>query len=125
MAINDQTNDIFPVDEDDTDVMVTITLEDDTELDCEIIIIFEADDQDYIALLPVDDEGNGLEDMGILLYRYFEAEDGTPVLDNIESEEEASYVSEVFEELLDAEIEDDDDDEDEDDEDDEFIDTDE
>ena len=44
--------------------------------------------------------------MGILLYRYFETSDGTPVLDNIDSEDEASYVSEVFEELLEDEIDD-------------------
>ena len=91
---------IFPVDENDTDVLVTITLEDDTEIDCEIIVIFEADSQDYIALLPVDENGEALEDIGILLYRYFETEDGTPVLDNIESDDEAAFVSEVFEEIL-------------------------
>ena len=107
MAAYTDKDEIFPVDEDDTDVMVTITLEDDTELDCEIVVIFEADGQDYIALLPVDDEGNGIEEMGVLLYRYFETSDGTPVLDNIESEEEATYVSEVFEELLEDEMGDD------------------
>ncbi len=109
MESNDLNEEIFPVDEDDTDVMVTITLEDDTELDCEIIVIFEADSQDYIALLPVDDEGNAIEEMGVLLYRYFETEDGTPVLDNIESEDEANFVSEVFEELLDSEMDEDED----------------
>ena len=116
MAANQENEEIFPVDEDDTDVMVTVTLEDDTELDCEILIIFEADGQDYIALLPVDEEGNSLEDMGILLYRYFETEDGTPVLDNIESDEEAAFVSEVFEELLNDELEEMEEDEEEEDE---------
>ncbi|MBR1627900.1 MAG: DUF1292 domain-containing protein [Lachnospiraceae bacterium] len=106
MASIEKKDEIFPVDENDTDVMVTITLEDDTELDCEIIVIFEADAQDYIALLPVDKDGNSIEEMGILLYRYFETSDGTPVLDNIDSEDEASYVSEVFEELLEDEIDD-------------------
>lgn len=100
MARTNANDDIFPVDEDDTDVMVTITLEDDSELDCEIIIIFEVEDHDYIALLPVDDEGNALEDMGILLYRYFETEDGSPVLDNIESEEEAALVSDAFDKIV-------------------------
>ena len=100
MAEVNTNEDFFPVDEDDTDIMVTITLEDDTELDCEIITIFEADGQDYIALLPVDQDGNALEEMGILLYRYFETSDGSPVLDNIESEEEAALVSDVFDEIL-------------------------
>ncbi len=96
-----KNKDIFPVDEDDTDVMVTITLDDDSELDCEIIIIFESEGQDYIALLPVDQDGNALEDIGILLYRYFETEDGSPVLDNIDSDEEAAAVSDVFDAILD------------------------
>ncbi len=101
MAETNTREDIFPVDEDDTDVMVTITLEDDSELDCEIITIFETDGQDYIALLPVDQDGEALEEMGILLYRYFETADGSPVLDNIDSEEEAAMVSDVFDEILD------------------------
>ena len=99
-----QSNDeIFPVDDDDTDVMVTITLDDDSEMDCEIVVIFEVDGRDYIALMPVDDNGNFIEELGILLYRYFELEDGSPVIDNIESDEEAGIVSEVFEELVEAE----------------------
>lgn len=103
MALQTNDNEIFPIDENDTDVMVTVTLDDDSELDCEIVVIFEVDRQDYIALMPVDDDGNAIEEMGILLYRYFETSDGTPVLDNIESDEEASIVSEVFEELVEAE----------------------
>ena len=103
MASQTTDNEIFPIDEDDTDVMVTITLDDDSELDCEIVVIFEVDGQDYIALMPVDDDGEPLEEMGVLLYRYFETSDGTPVLDNIESDEEADIVSEVFDELLEAE----------------------
>ena len=100
MASKNINDDIFPVDENDTDVMVTITLEDDSELDCEIIIIFEIDGQDYIALMPVDENGNFLEEMGVLLYRYYERADGTPFLDNIESNDEASLVADTFEELL-------------------------
>ena len=103
MASQTTDNEIFPIDEDDTDVMVTITLDDNSELDCEIVVIFEVDGQDYIALMPVDDDGEPLEEMGVLLYRYFETSDGTPVLDNIESDEEADIVSEVFDELLEAE----------------------
>ncbi len=99
-AIMRSNEEIFPVDENDTDVMVTITLDDDSEMDCEIVVIFEVDGSDYIALMPVDDNGDFLEDLGILLYRYFELEDGSPVIDNIESDEEARLVSEVFEELV-------------------------
>ena len=36
------------------------------------------------------------------LYRYSETEDGTPVLDNIESDEEYEIVADAFDELLDS-----------------------
>ena len=36
------------------------------------------------------------------LYRYSETEDGTPILDNIESDEEYEIVSDAFDELLDS-----------------------
>ena len=49
-----------------------------------------------------------IEEHGILLYRYFETSDGTPVLDNIESDEESELVSDAFEELL-EEVDDDED----------------
>lgn len=97
----DTNNEIFPVDEDDTDVMVTIDLDDGGELDCEIVVIFEMDSQDYIALMPVDENGKQLEDYGILHYRYYETDDGTPVIDNIESDEELEKVTEAFNSLLD------------------------
>ena len=37
------------------DITVTLTLDDDRELECAIITIFEAGGRDYIALLPLDD----------------------------------------------------------------------
>ena len=40
----------------DDDVMVTIEL-DGEDLDCEILTIFDIEDQDYIVLLPVDENG--------------------------------------------------------------------
>ena len=101
MPINhNEADEIFPIDENDTDVMVTITLDDGSGLDCEIIVIFTVDDNDYIALMPVDGDGNPLEEMGILLYRYYEMEDGSPVLENIESKDEETLASDAFNRLL-------------------------
>ena len=34
---------------------VTLTLDDDTELECMVLTIFPAGGRDYIALLPMDD----------------------------------------------------------------------
>ena len=45
----------------DDDVMVTIEL-DGEDLDCEILTIFDIEDQDYIVLMPVDENGEPLDD---------------------------------------------------------------
>ena len=57
------------------------------------------DDQDYIALLPVDEHGTPLDEE-VIIYRYAEDEEGSPVLDNIESDEEFEAVSKVFDAML-------------------------
>ena len=94
--------DVFPVDEYDDDVMVTIELDDGTELDCEILTIFDVGDQDYIVLMPVDETGEPLNDTEVLIYRYDEdPETGEPILDNIGSDEEYEAVGKRFEEIQD------------------------
>ena len=80
------------IDNEDEELFVTITLEDDSEIECEVLTIFEVEGQDYIALL----HDNGEEDGEIFIYRYFEDEDGEPGLDNIETQEEFDMVSEVY-----------------------------
>ena len=94
--------DIFPVDENDDDVMVTIELDDGTELDCEILTIFDIGEQDYIVLMPVDETGEPLNDTEVLIYRYDEdPETGEPILDNITSDEEYEAVGKRFDEIQD------------------------
>ena len=79
------------------DLRVTLTLDDDEEVECQILTIFDIDDQNYIVLLPVDDEeGDDSEEGEVYIYRYFEDEDGNPSLENIEDEEE--YEEELLEE---------------------------
>lgn len=80
------------IDNEDEELFVTITLEDDSEIECEVLTIFEVEEQDYIALLH--DNGE------IFIYRYFEDEDGEPGLDNIETQEEFDMVSEVFDSIV-------------------------
>ena len=58
-----------------------------------------ADERDYIALLPM--EGEDSEEGEVYLYRYSETEDGTPVLDNIEDDDEYEIVADAFDEMLD------------------------
>lgn len=79
---------------------VTLTLDDDTELECMVLTIFPAGDKEYIALLPMeaaeDEEGE------VYLYRYEEDEEGNPNLSNIEDDDEYEIVADAFDELLDA-----------------------
>ena len=84
------------IDNEDEELFVTITLEDDSEIECEVLTIFEVEEQDYIVLL----HDNGEEDGEIFIYRYFEDEDGEPGLDNIETQEEFDMVSEVFDSIV-------------------------
>ncbi len=85
--------------EEEQEMTVTLTLDDDTELECVVLSIFQAGNRDYIALLPM--EGADSEEGEVYLYRYSETEDGTPILDNIEDDDEYEIVSDAFDELLD------------------------
>lgn len=87
--------------ESDEEMTVTLTLDDGTELECVVLTIFEAGNREYIALLPLD--GREAEDGEVYLYRYVEDVNGTPDLENIESDEEYEIVADAFDELLDAE----------------------
>ena len=84
----------------DEEMTVTLTLDDGPELECVVLTIFEAADKEYIALLPLD--GNEAEDGEVYLYRYTEI-NGTPDIQNIESDEEYEIVADAFDELLDTE----------------------
>ena len=82
------------------EMTVTLTLDDDTEVECVVLTVFNAGEHEYIALLPM--EGADSEEGEVYLYRYSETEDGTPNLDNIEDDDEYEIVAEAFDELLDA-----------------------
>ncbi len=84
----------------DDEMYVTLTLDDDTEVECVVVTIFEAGERDYIALLPT--EGAEAEEGEVYLYRYAEDEDGNPELTNIENDEEYEIVADAFDEWLDA-----------------------
>ena len=89
-----------PVD-DESDMQVTLSLHDGSEVECAILTIFELEEQNYIALLPLDEDGNENEEGEVFIYRYFEDEEGNPSLENIEDDEEYEAVADRFDELLD------------------------
>ncbi len=80
------------------EVTVTLTLDDDTELECAVLTIYEVDGKEYIALLPMDDAEN--EDGDVYIYRYAEV-DGEPTLENIEDDDEYEAAADAFDEWLD------------------------
>ena len=102
MAEKNQINNL-----EDDDMFVTLDLEDGSSVECQILTIFEADGRDYIALLPLDENGDTNEDGEVFIYRYSEDAEGNPSLENIEDDDEYEVVSDRFDELLDeAEFED-------------------
>lgn len=81
---------------------VTLTLENNEELECTVLNIFEADEKEYIALLPLDENGDNTDGQ-IYLYRFIDnGEEEEPGLENIEEDEEFDRVSAVFNEWLDT-----------------------
>ena len=80
---------------------VTLTLDDDSTVECAIVGIFDAAEKEYSALLPLDENGQN-EDGEVYLYRYAVGPNGAPQLDNIETDEEYEIVSDAFDELLDS-----------------------
>jgi len=76
---------------------LTLTLDDNTELECGIIGVFEVDEKEYIALLPVEDET-------VLIYSYKEVGEEIE-LDTIEDDDLFEKVSNAFYEIFDEEAE--------------------
>ena len=80
---------------------VTLTLENNEELECEVITIFEVQGQQYIALYPLFDEASD-EDGSVYLYRFIDHGDEEPGLENIEADVEFEAVSDAFNGWADA-----------------------
>ena len=79
---------------------VTLTLDNDEVVECAVLTIFSANGQDYIALLPLDENGDANENGDVFLYRYEEI-DGEPNLSNIEDDDEYEAAADAFDEWLD------------------------
>ena len=78
----------FNQNNDDEDIVVTLDLDDGSQVECEILTIFTVGERDYIALLPLDENGEENEEGEVFIYRYSE-------------DDEYEAVSDRFDELLD------------------------
>lgn len=76
---------------------ITLEYDDGTELECEILGVFEAEDKEYIALLPQDDSDD------VYIYGYKETGDDEFELIDIEEDAEFETAVAVFEELMEEE----------------------
>ena len=76
---------------------ITLEFEDGTEVEAEIMGIFDVDGKEYIALIPDDDSDD------VYLYGYKEVDDEEFELIDIEDDDEFDKVVKVFEELTDEE----------------------
>ena len=96
MADNEKATPVTPDEADD--IRVTLEL-DEGEVECSILTIYEAGGRDYIALMPLDKQGNETGD--VYLYRYAEDEEGLP---SIEGDEEYEIAADKFDEFLDDDM---------------------
>ena len=90
-------------------ITVTLTLDNDEVVECAVLTTYEAEGNEYIALLPMDETGE--EATGdVYLYRYREVDgepyryrevDGEPTLENIDDDEEYEIAADAFDEWMD------------------------
>lgn len=82
------------------EVTVTLTLDNDEVIECAVLTIYSVDEKEYIALLPLDENGDN-EEGDVYIYRYVETEEGEPTLENIEDDDEYEAAADAFDEWLD------------------------
>ena len=80
---------------------MTLDLDDGGKLECIVLNVFPVNNREYIALLPMNDEGHVEEDAQIFLYRFEELGDDEANLETIEDDDEFELVSDYFDEMLD------------------------
>ena len=86
-------------DQQNEEITVTLTLDNDEVLECAVLTIYEAGGRQYIALLPLDESGE--EEGDVYIYRYIETDPENPDLENIEDDEEYEIAADAFDEWLD------------------------
>lgn len=86
------------------EMTVELDLEDGSHVTCAVVTILTVSNNDYIVLLPLDENGHN-ENGEVWFYRYFEDEndpDKEPVLEYIDDDDEYEAVGEAFDEYLDS-----------------------
>ncbi len=83
------------------DQTITLTLDNDDEVECAVVAIFPVDNKQYMALMPLQEVGDISTDE-IFLYRYNPADDESEQVDLsvIEDDNEYDKVADAFDQLI-------------------------
>ena len=79
---------------------VTLLLDNDESVECQILCFLPVDNKEYIALLPLSEIEN--EESSVYLYRVTDADSDNPQLVNIEDDDEYEAVADAYDEWLDT-----------------------
>lgn len=85
-----------------TEGFVTLTLDNDEDIECSIVTTFELDSREYIVLLPLDENGEN-EDGDVWIYRFIRDTSGADdhSIECIENDDEYEAAADRFDEWLD------------------------
>lgn len=103
MKKEDNTPVTEPLDAASEEMTVELDLDDGRHVSCSVVTILTVSNQDYIVLLPLNENGQN-EDGEVWFYRYSENEkdpNEEPVLEYIENDDEYEAVADAFDEFLD------------------------
>lgn len=83
--------------------VVTLTLDDNEEVECAIVTTYEIEDKEYIVLLPLDENGEN-EDGDVWIYRFVRDTTGgnDHEILNIDDDDEYEIAIDKFDEWLDT-----------------------
>lgn len=81
---------------DEDEIIIVLTLDDGSDLECKVLTIFEAESKNYIALLPTHTN----EEVEVLLFRYKDLGDDEISIENIETDEEFDKALYEFDKLI-------------------------
>lgn len=77
---------------------IKLTLDDNTEIECAVLTTFDVGEQEYISLLPLDE--NGKNSSGDVYLFRFKEENDQPVIENIEDNDEYMAAASAFDAFL-------------------------
>lgn len=100
---NNNNKEIISQPNEDETMTVSLDLDDGRSVECAVITILTVDNNDYIVLYPLDENGQN-EEGTVWIYGYSENENDPneePVISYIDDEEEYERVSDAFDEYLD------------------------